>query len=190
VTLKIHAAVFATVIAAATMSPSRAQAFSRPNNETQGWLWRESSRTRPGQPDPYSSAAASAQVPLDLLVAIAGAESGYHPWALNVAGRQKYCRSRAEAERLLASNDNVDIGLMQINWSFWGRRLGLSKNELLDPRVNLLCGARILRKCLDGGGGDIWRRISDYHAGTTSTRNRYNQRVYSSYIQYLHGATR
>jgi soluble lytic murein transglycosylase-like protein len=139
--------------------------------------------------DPYVNAAHQAKVPLELLVAIAGAESGYHPWALNIAGRQIYCRSRAEAQRLLAANDNVDVGLMQINWRFWGRRLGLSKNDLLEPRTNLLYGARILRQSLDRDGS-LWRRISNYHAGKTHERERYNKEVYAAYMRYLRGQVR
>lgn len=137
--------------------------------------------------DPYITAARMANVPLDLLIAIAGVESGYHPWALNIAGRQRYCHSRAEAQALLAVNDNVDIGLMQINWPFWGRRLGVSKNDLLEPRTNLIYGARILRKSLDRDGS-LWRRISNYHAGKTRERDRYNKEVYAAYMRYLHGA--
>jgi len=139
--------------------------------------------------DPYIAAADAAQVPLNLLVAVAGAESGYHPWALNLAGRAIYCRTREEAERLLEKHDEVDIGLMQINWRYWGPRLKLSKSELLDPRTNLVYGAHILKKCLEREG-DIWRRISDYHSGSASTRDRYNQRVYTSYMRYLRGEVR
>ena len=137
-------------------------------------------------PDPYTAAARATGVPLDLLVAVAGTESGFHPLALNVKGREIYCRSVAEAKRILSTTDNVDIGLMQINWPFWGRRLGVSKSDLLDPKSNLLYGARILKEPLTRGG-DIWRRVSDYHAGSVTTRNLYNHKVYSVYLAYLNG---
>jgi len=97
---------------------------------------------------PYVVAARNADVPADLLIAIAGAESGYHPWALNIKGHQVFCQSREEAENVLANTptDDVDIGLMQINWRFWGPRSGAaSKSELLDPRRNLELGAAILK---------------------------------------------
>jgi soluble lytic murein transglycosylase-like protein len=136
--------------------------------------------------NPYVQAAAQEGIPRELLVAIAGAESGFHPWALNIDGHQVYCHSREEAERLLSTTDKVDIGLMQINWPFWGPRLGLSKNELLDPRTNLLYGARILKQDLARTGG-IWRRISDYHAGSPQRRDRYNQLVYGQYLRYIQG---
>jgi soluble lytic murein transglycosylase-like protein len=136
--------------------------------------------------DPYVHAAAREGVPRDLLIAIAGAESGFHPWALNIEGHQVYCRSREEAERLMSTVDKVDIGLMQINWPFWGPRLGLSKTQLLDPRTNLLYGAHILKLDL-ARSGDIWWRISDYHAGNVERRDRYNKLVYEHYLRYLRG---
>jgi soluble lytic murein transglycosylase-like protein len=139
--------------------------------------------------DPYAAAARSAGVPLELLVAIAGTESGYHPWALNLGGHQTYCRSREEAERFLATSDNADIGLMQINWAFWGGRLKLSKNALLDPPTNLMYGARILKQSLDRSGS-LWQRIGYYHSGSTREHDRYNQQVYRAYLQYLHGDIR
>ncbi len=139
--------------------------------------------------DPYVAAAQSTGVPIELLAAIAGAESAYHPWALNLRGRQVYCRSRAEAERLITGSDNVDIGLMQVNFPRWGRRLDLSKRQLLDPPTNLMAGARILRECLNRSG-DLWQRIGAYHSGRPDERRRYNQEVYKSYLRYVRGEMR
>ena len=139
--------------------------------------------------DPYVAASQSTGVPLELLAAIAGAESAYHPWALNLRGRQVYCRSRAEAERLMNSFDDVDVGLMQINFLRWGRRLGLSKSQLLDPPTNLLAGARILRQCLSRSG-DLWQRIGAYHSSRPEERRRYNQEVYKNYVRYVRGEVR
>ncbi len=138
--------------------------------------------------DPYVAAANQAGVPLEVLVAVAGAESGYHPWALDIEGRQVFCKSRAEAEAVLANTatTNVDIGVMQINWRFWGPRLGVAKNDLLDPRINLLMGAKILHDSLSRDGS-MWRRISNYHSGATHERDRYNQQVYAAYTRYLRG---
>ena len=75
---------------------------------------------------------------------------------------------------------------MQINWLIWGRRFGISKGQLLDPPTNLMYGASILKQDL-ARGGDIWRRISDYHAGSPERRDRYNQLVYETYLRYLRG---
>jgi soluble lytic murein transglycosylase-like protein len=141
--------------------------------------------------DPYVAAANEAGVPLPVLVAIAGAESAYHPWALDIEGRQRFCRTRAEAEMVLANTatTNVDIGLMQINWRFWGGRLGVAKTALLDPRINLMMGARILRDSL-ARDGSTWRGISDYHSGARRERQRYNNEVYKAYLRYLRGDLR
>jgi len=139
--------------------------------------------------DPYILAARDAGVPSDLLIAIAGAESGYHPWALNIKGHQVFCQSREEAENVLAQTptDDVDIGLMQINWRFWGPRSGVeSKEALLDPRRNLQLGAAILKDCLNRGGS-LWHRISNYHSGGSAERERYNRTVYEAYLHYMHG---
>jgi hypothetical protein len=136
--------------------------------------------------DLYVQAATEEQVPLDVLVAIAGAESGYHPWALNIDGHEVYCRSREEAEQRLATGDHVSIGLMQINWRYWGSRLGRTKAELLDPETNLIYGARILKEGLRRGGS-IWFRISNYHSGSLQERDKYNQLVYRNYRRYLEG---
>jgi hypothetical protein len=142
--------------------------------------------------DPYIVAARNAGVSPDLLIAIVGAESGYHPWALNIKGRQVFCQSREEAESVLETTptDDVDIGLMQINWRFWGPRSGLaSKGELLDPRKNLEIGAAILKDGLSRGGS-LWHRISNYHSGGAHERERYNQTVYDAYLRYMHGKVR
>jgi soluble lytic murein transglycosylase-like protein len=136
--------------------------------------------------DPYVAASRASGVPVAVLVAVAGAESGFHPWALNVRGREIYCHSQQEAERILTTTGNVDIGLMQINWPFWGPRLGVSKLALLDPRTNLLYGARILKEPLSRGG-NFWQRLSDYHSGNPQARDRYNQRVYNVYLAYMRG---
>jgi Transglycosylase SLT domain len=141
---------------------------------------------------PYLVAARNADVPPDLLIAIVGAESGYHPWALNIKGRQVFCQSREEAESVLETTptDDIDIGLMQINWRFWGPRSGVaSRGELLDPHKNLELGAAILKDGLSRGGS-LWHRISNYHSGGTRERERYNHLVYNAYLKYMHGKIR
>lgn len=138
--------------------------------------------------NPYVRAASREQVPLEVLVAIAGAESSFHPWALNIDGHEVYCQSRQEAEQLLRNNDHVAIGLMQINWRYWGPRLGLTKAELLEPATNLIYGARILKSGLERGGS-LWFRISSYHSGSIAQREKYDQLVYENYRRYLSGET-
>jgi hypothetical protein len=135
--------------------------------------------------DPYVVAARKAQVPLSLLIAIAGAESGWHPWALNIGGKAYYCHSRGEAAALLSGALDADIGLMQVNFSFWGPRFGFSKEQLLDPATNLIVGAQILKMAMKGRG-NFWDRASSYHSLTPEEKIRWNKAVYSHYQQYLH----
>ena len=139
----------------------------------------------PPPTDPYQAAAQHAGVDLDLLVAIASAESGFHPYALNISGHQQFCHSRAEALDLLhhANTDDIDIGLMQINWHFWGSRSGMRPEDLLDPVRNLFLGAEILREGLQRSG-TLWHRISNYHSGSPRERQRYNEQVYKAYLRY------
>lgn len=138
--------------------------------------------------DPYSVAATRSGVARDILVAIVGAESAYHPYALNIAGHQKFCHTRAEAEAAIDSTatDDIDIGLMQINWHFWGAKSGMQRKDLLDPAKNLLLGASILREGL-ARNGTLWHRISNYHSGYPRERDRYNQQVYDAYLRYKRG---
>ena len=84
----------------------------------------------PGQcwgfsPDVFLRASAATGIPVELILAVSHVESSYQPSAINVAGRSFLPSSRNEAEWILKrSGDNVDIGLMQINWGDWGKRFG------------------------------------------------------------------
>lgn len=136
--------------------------------------------------NPYVEAARKTGVPLDLLVAVAGAESGWHPWALNIRGQAYYCNSREEAMMLLAGARDADVGLMQINFSFWGSRLGYSKEQLLDPGTNLIIGGRILKMAMDRRG-DFWGRTGSYHSLNPDEKIKWTKTVYAYYWKYLNG---
>ncbi len=145
----------------------------------------------PSEParDPYREAARKTGVPLALLVAVAGAESGWHPWALNIRGHQYYCRSQQEAAALLSGTPDADIGLMQIKFSFWGHRLGFSKEQLLDPATNLVAGAKILKIVMDRKGS-FWQRAGLYHSLNQREQIKWNKAVYEWYRIYMTGISR
>ncbi len=143
-------------------------------------------RAAPARADLYGDAARTAGVPASLLVAVAGAESGYHPWAINIAGHSYYPNSKDEAARLLESAPDADIGLMQINYGFWGPRLGLTRQQLLDPATNLKAGAEILKGLLEERG-TFWRRISGYHSSSGKPRAKWSVAVYRRYLCFLRG---
>ena len=126
-------------------------------------------------------AAAATGIPVELLLAISHVESGFQPHALNVSGRSYFPSSIYEAVGLLKrSSDNVDIGLMQVNWSFWGNRFGLSKSELLDPQLNVLVGAKILEHCIRVSGS-WWQGVALYHSPNEARQREYVQKVRQSY---------
>ena len=135
--------------------------------------------------DIFLRAAATTRIPVELLLAISHVESGFHPRALNVAGQALFPATLHEAESVLRrSGDNVDIGLMQINWAFWGKKLGVSKSELLDPKLNVLLGARILEHCLKVTG-DWWQAVGMYHSPDASRQRMYVAKVSLSYGRLL-----
>ena len=113
-------------------------------------------------------------------------ESGGNPWALRVGigkGYSFYPEMRAEARRFLAVSlaltDNVDIGLMQVNWRTWKemvRGLGLDAYDLLDAQTNITVGCRILVQALSGPGSFL-SRLGRYHSLRPERGRWYARRV-------------
>jgi transglycosylase-like protein with SLT domain len=136
-------------------------------------------------PDVYLRAAAATGVPVELLLAISHVESGFQPHALNVSGRSFFPSSRYEALGILKrSSDNVDIGLMQVNWGLWGKRFDLSKFELLDPLLNVVAGAKILEHCIRVSRS--WRKgVGLYHSQKYLRQRDYIEKVWRSYRRVL-----
>jgi len=136
-------------------------------------------------PDVFTRASSATGIPVELILAVSHVESGFHPDAINVAGRSFQPSSRNEAEWILRrSGDNVDIGLMQINWGHWGKRFGLSKTNLLDPWLNVFVGARILQYCVRVGGS--WRNgVALYHSPHAARQREYVEKVWESYRRVL-----
>ena len=132
-------------------------------------------------PDIFVRASAATGIPVELILAVSHVESGFQPSALNVSGRPLLPSSRYEAEAVLRrSGDNVDIGLMQINWGHWGKKLGVSKLELLDPRLNVLLGARILEHCVRESES-WWKGVGLYHSPHDARQREYVKKVWQSY---------
>lgn len=113
-------------------------------------------------PPAYQLAAAHAQVPSDLLYAIALQESGSSqngrivpwPWTLNVAGQPRRYTTRREAcidlRQVLQATPatRVDVGLGQLNVGYQRHRVR-QPCELLEPYRNLRLAAVILREQYD-----------------------------------------
>jgi soluble lytic murein transglycosylase-like protein len=135
--------------------------------------------------DVFTRASSATGIPVELILAVSHVESGFRPHAINVAGRSFQPSSRHEAESILKrSGDNVDIGLMQINWGHWGKQFGLSKVDLLDPWLNVLLGARILEYCVRVSGS--WRKgVALYHSPHEARQREYVEKVWQSYRRVL-----
>ena len=125
-------------------------------------------------------------LPSSVVEGIIMVESGGHPWALRVGvgkGYSFYPKSRAEAWRFLAVSlaltDNVDIGLMQVNWKTWGQSvhaMGLDAYDLLDAQTNMRVGCRILAEALSGRGTFL-ARLGRYHSPRPERGRWYARRV-------------
>lgn len=117
-------------------------------------------------------------ISVDLLAAVAWAESKMLPYALNVRGKAYYCTSREQALRMLGEieTSNVDIGLLQVNYRLWGEPLGLQKEDLLDSKVCAIIGAMILTYNLQRHR-DPWVAIGRYHSGNVNRMRIYQTKV-------------
>jgi soluble lytic murein transglycosylase-like protein len=135
--------------------------------------------------DVFLRASAAVGIPVELLLAISHVESGFHPHAIYMSGHSYFPSSQKEAIRLLLrSGNNVDIGLMQVNWGFWGDKFGLSKVELLDPQFNVLVGAKILQHCVRVNGS-WWKGVATYHSPRDPRQREYVKEVWQSYRRVL-----
>lgn len=128
-------------------------------------------------------------VPAKVAEAVIAVESRGHAYALGVtignAHRAFFPASRHEALVRLAvalrNTENVDIGLMQLNWRTWGALLGVQPETLLDPETNIRLGCRLLGAHL-AGAGPLWQRLGRYHSGTPTRQLGYARRVYRALL--------
>lgn len=123
-----------------------------------------------------------------LIYAVALAESARgnsgqvapHPFTLRSKKGAFYgTKKEAEAElnSILKSNNNlVDVGLMQINLHWNGK--GIDPVSLLNPRENVMHGARILSETMASSPDDIEIGVGRYHNWSDVERSRnYGKRV-------------
>ena len=143
-------------------------------------------------PMAYLIVAKSHQVPVDILYAIALAESGTRyrgeqipwPWALNIEGQSVFCESRQDAihrvSKAVQQQQSVDIGLMQVNWRWHSQRFATLEESLV-PLKNLSAGAAILYEQFEQTQ-DWWAAVGRYHdpgqdAQSLDSAQRYRERV-------------
>ena len=132
-------------------------------------------------------AAARTGVPLDVLRAIALAETGRPragrlapwPWTANFAGEGRWFATRAElldaARGFLAQGrESFDLGCFQINYRWHGRAFA-SLAEMAEPDANALYAARFLSR-LHAELGDWASAAGAYHSRTPQNARRYRAR--------------
>jgi hypothetical protein len=115
-----------------------------------------------------------------LTVAIAQAESGMNPLAVNVAGKGYSPGSQEEATALIQSahraGQSYDVGLMQINRQ-WTDKWGMAPEALLDPEANIRAGLTILSGEIARRGWN-WQAVGAYHSPTPEKGRRYAWNIY------------
>jgi hypothetical protein len=128
--------------------------------------------------DELEYASAQAGISVDLLAAVAWAETTMFPYAINLRGKTYVFTSRQQALKALKQikTGDVDIGLFQINYRLWGVPLGLKKEDLLDTRVCAIMGAMILKYNLQRYR-DPWVAVGRYHSGDLDRMKAYQTKV-------------
>lgn len=123
-----------------------------------------------------------------ILAGIAMNESAYRgrpwPWTLNVAGRGMYFASRKDAqaaiEQLLAAKRcDFDVGIMQINWCYHGKRFA-SAWDALGPATNIRVAEAILVDNLQRSGSAM-KAVAWYHSADPARGGPY----YSRFMNHL-----
>lgn len=114
-----------------------------------------------------------------LAMAIARVESGWHPYCVNVAGKDHYPQSLEDAARLardaLRQGRSVDVGLMQIN-SYWLKKWNVPPERALIPAVNVTLGLVVLAHEMRRHG-PTWKAVGYYHSPNARRQARYVQKV-------------
>lgn len=112
-----------------------------------------------------------------------GAEKVVRPdnWVITVRGKAHRYNDRVEMaqalSRLLETEPlkDIDVGVMQINLH-WQRDKYVNVYDLTDPVVNLVVGARVLKKAMDSTK-DLELAIGRYHSWTPERARNYAKKV-------------
>jgi len=128
------------------------------------------------------------QIPSGLLQAIAKVESGYHAYAVNVAGKPVIARNIIQAttviEEALASGiQNIDIGVMQINYRWHGEKFQ-SYTEMLNPKTNIKYAGALLAGLYRQHGS--WHKaIRYYHSANSVHHRKYSRKITIEWLKYV-----
>jgi len=109
------------------------------------------------------------ELPPSLMLAYARHESGYNPFAVNVAGKSYQPDSVEAALEIIRQNPNAsyDLGLMQINVQ-WLKKFNIPPEIAIKPEVNVSLAAWLINENLHTWG-NTWKGLAAYH--TNPDRN-------------------
>lgn len=127
---------------------------------------------------------------------------GYYRYSWHVSVReaeQEYRSAKTEDERLglrpdmrtrlrQVNPDNVDLGLMQINWKEHGKYVRGGYESLIEPAANADYAARHLADLIRRYG--IWGGVGRYHSPTSWRQQNYVGKVYRAYREIYSSALR
>jgi len=112
-------------------------------------------------------------------------ESNFHPYAITVDRKGYYLSLNPHSyqQAVYAAyrfGDNIDLGYMQINYRYWGKKLGLTKAELLNPAINIQAGCYILYLLLNKYK-NYTKAVMHYHSSNFYLGARYVTKVIRAY---------
>lgn len=127
---------------------------------------------------------------------------GYYRYSWHSSAKQAegdYLAAIAEDERLglrremraklrRVDPENVDLGIMQINWREHGKKLRIGYETLVEPSVNTDYAARHLADLIRQYG--VWGGVGRYHSPTSWRQQNYVGKVYRAYREIYSGAMR
>lgn len=118
-------------------------------------------------------------IPEWLILSIAHVESGFNPYAVNVAGKSYQPKTKEEAYAIIRNaalaGKSFDVGVMQVN-SFWFKKFNIPYHYGLDLQNSFVMGAEILREEILRNGNN-WLSVGYYHSKTFNNAFKYFQRV-------------
>ena len=131
-------------------------------------------------------------LPKNILLAISLTETGRlvdgmyipWPWSLNVKGRGFYLDNKKQATRYALTNiknftKNVDIGCMQINYYYHGKKFK-NLDNMINPKINVLWAGYFLLDLREQYG--TWKEaIMRYHSSNPRRKKNYYNKVLNNW---------
>ena len=125
------------------------------------------------------------RIPRGLLSAIAGVESDFNPYAVNIAGKTVIASNQEEAAKTIknAVNQgvtNIDIGIAQINYR-WHKDKFRNIEEMINPTANIEYAAKLLSSLFKQHG--TWHKaIRHYHSANPNHHKQYSRKVVIAWL--------